>query len=418
MPKKAKELGPLAVKQLAKPGAHAVGGVAGLMLKISSAGARSWILRARMGGLKVRDMGLGGFPDVPLAEAREKARAARSKISEGDDPIRERELARSTLAAATARAKTFDQCVEAYIKNKSKEWTNDKHAKQWQSTLDRYASPIFGKALVHDIDLTQVLAVLEPIWNEKTTTANRLRGRIETILDFAAVKRYRTGENPARWRGHLDQLLGRPKKIHKITHHEAIHFKQANSFLLELRLVEGTAARALELLLLTVNRTKPVLGARWSEFDWNDNVWTVPGTRMKSKKVHRVPLSTQAISTIEALPRFEGCDFLFPGRDKLKPMSNMAMLQVMRRMGLTAVPHGLRSTFKDWASEVSHYPSEISEMALAHVIEDPTEAAYRRGDLLQKRHQMMQDWADYCEKDPSEKPVVHFVNGEMKMLPQ
>ncbi|MGI4778014.1 MAG: tyrosine-type recombinase/integrase [Janthinobacterium lividum] len=393
MPKKAAELGALQVSRLVKPGVHFVGGVAGLQLRINEEGARSWVLRAMVAG-KRRDMGLGGFPDVTLAEAKQRARDARALIYAGADPIQARKEARSAVAAATAKAKTFDQCAAAYIKAKSGEWVNAKHHTQWETTLETYASPIIGALLVADVDVSNVLQVLEPIWTTKTETASRLRGRLESILDWATVRGYRTGENPARWRGHLDQLLARPKKIAKVKHHEALPVDALAAFLVDLRRVDGASARALEFAVLTAGRSGEIRGARWPEIDLDARVWTVPAERMKAKKEHRVPLSTQAVALLQGLTRSETTDLIFPGRKAA--LSDMSMTSVMRRMGLTAVPHGFRSTFRDWVAERTNYPRDLAEMALAHAIESAVEAAYRRGDMLAKRAALMQDWADFA----------------------
>lgn len=393
MPKKAAELGSLAVKRLTKPGAHAVGGVAGLQLKINDAGGKSWVLRTMING-KRRDMGLGGYPDVELAQARERARAARDKIHDGIDPIHARQAARSASAAASAKAKTFDECVKGYIKAKSAEWRNLKHRAQWQSTLDTYASPVFGSVLVQEVDVPLILKALESIWSTKTETASRLRGRIETVLDWATARGLRTGENPARWRGHLDQLLARPRKIKKVVHHPAVPIGEVAGFVARLRAAEGLSARALEFVILTAARSGEVRGARWEEIDMTSRVWTVPADRMKGKREHRVPLSTQAIDLLESLAKIEGTSLLFPGRS-LNPLSDMSLTACMRRMKVDAVPHGFRSTFRDWAAEHTTYPRELAEMALAHAIESQVEAAYRRGDMLAKRAVMMQEWADY-----------------------
>ncbi|MDM0113924.1 integrase arm-type DNA-binding domain-containing protein [Variovorax sp. J22R133] len=398
MPKKAVELGALQVGRLKKPGAHAVGGVAGLQLKVNDAGARSWVLRAMIAG-KRRDMGLGGFPDVTLAQARERARAARDLIDAGSDPVQLRQAARSAAAAAHAKAKTFDQCVEGFMKAKSGEWRNAKHRAQWQSTLDNYASPVFGNVLVQDVELAHVLKVLEDIWTTKTETASRLRGRIETILNWATARGFRTGDNPARWRGHLDHMLAKPRKIATVKHHPAVKIDDVHKFMIELRRMEGIGARALEFAILTAGRSGEVRGARWHEIDMREKVWTVPAERMKAKKEHRVPLSRQVMKLLDGLPRIEGSDVVFPGA-KGKPLSDMALTACMRRMKLDAVPHGFRSTFRDWASEKTTFPREVAEMALAHTIESAVEAAYRRGDLLKKRTSMMQAWADYCDTPP------------------
>ena len=402
MPKKAAELGPLQVSRLTAPGAHFVGGVAGLFLEIKEGGSRSWVLRAMVAG-KRRDMGMGGFPDVTLAQARERARTARDQIHAGADPIQARQKARSAAVAASAKAKTFDQCVEAFMKAKSSEWKNAKHQAQWQSTLDTHAKPVIGKVLVQDVDLAQVLTVLEPIWQTTTETASRLRGRLETVLDWATARGYRTGDNPARWRGHLDQLLARPRKIKQVKHQPAVRVEDAGAFMVDLRKIDGMSARGLEFAVLTAARSGEARGARWSEIDLQAKIWTVPAERMKAKKEHRVALSKQAINLLTALPRMEGADLLFPGRKPQEPLSDMSFTACMRRMGYRdaagrmCVPHGCRSTFRDWASEHTNYPREIAEMALAHTIESAVEAAYRRGDLLKKRAAMMQGWADHCD---------------------
>jgi integrase len=404
MPRKAKELSPLVIGRITKPGIHAVGGVSGLYLQVIESGARSWLLRALMGG-KRRDMGLGGFPDVTVAQAREKARAAREMLDRGIDPIEERRQARSALAATRAAAKTFEECVDDFMKARESEWRNPKHRQQWKNTLDTYAGPIIGKLLVGDVVLAHVLKVLEPIWHEKTETATRVRGRIEQVLDWATVRGYRAGENPARWKGHLDHLLAKPRKISKVQHHAAVPVDGVAAFLADLRGMEGMGARALEFAILTAARSGEVRGALWSEFDFAEKVWIVPGERMKGKVEHRVPLSKQAIELLEALPRFEKVDVVFPGV-KGQVLSDMTLSAVMRRMKVDAVPHGFRSTFRDWAAERTNFPRDLAEMALAHIIESKVEAAYRRGDMLAKRLKMMQAWADYCDTIPKAGNVV------------
>lgn len=378
--------------------------MAGLYLQVVDTGARTWLLRATMGG-KRRDMGLGGYPDVTLAQARDKARAARSRVEQGIDPIEERRQARSALAAARASTKTFEDCVTAFMKAKESEWRNPKHRQQWQNTLDTYAGPVMGSLMVGDIELAHVLKVLEPIWHEKTETATRVRGRIEQVLDWATVRGYRKGENPARWKGHLDHLLAKPSKIADVEHHAAVPIDDVGEFLVRLRSMDGMGARALEFAILTAARSGEVRGALWSEFDLAEKVWTVPADRMKGKVEHRVPLSKQAIELLEALPRFEKVDVVFPGV-KGQVLSDMTLSAVMRRMKVDAVPHGFRSTFRDWAAERTNFPRDLAEMALAHVIESKVEAAYRRGDMLAKRLKMMQAWADYCDTTPKTGNVV------------
>lgn len=394
MPKKADELGPLAVSRLKEPGLHPVGGVAGLRLQVSPSGARSWILRTTVGG-KRREKGLGGFPDVTLAGAREAARAARALIANGVDPIAEAKAARSALQASVAAALTFDECAKAYITAKSPEWSNVKHVAQWVATLNTYASPVMGHLLVRDIGLPHVLGVLEPIWKTKTETASRVRARIEAVLDWATVRKFRTGDNPARWRGHLDKLLPAPTKIAKVEHHTALPVDAVGAFMRELCKQEGTGARALEFAILTATRSGEVRGATWREIELSAATWTIPGERMKTGKEHRVPLSDAALELLRGLPRIKGADLVFAA-PRGGVLSDMTLSAVLRRMAVPAVPHGFRSTFRDWCSERTNYPRDVAEMALAHAIGDKVEAAYRRGELFEKRRLMMKDWAAFC----------------------
>lgn len=400
MSRKASELGALAVGRLREPGLHAVGGVSGLYLQVTASGARSWILRATIGGRR-RDMGLGGFPDVTLAVAREKAREARSKIEQGADPILERERALSALRAEQAKSMTFEAAALALIDAKSDEWRNAKHRAQWSASLEAYAFPMIGKLQVMDVGQAQVLNVLQPIWKDKTETANRLRGRIEQVLDWARVRGFRDGENPARWRGHLDKLLPAPAKIARVVHHRALAIDAMPNFMGELRQRKGIAPRALEFLVLSAARSGEVRGAIWSEIDMGAAVWTVPAERMKAHKEHRVPLSPQALALLASLPRIDGNELVFPA-PRGGVLSDMTLTAVMRRMELDAVPHGMRSTFRDWTAERTNYPREVAEMALAHTIGNAVEAAYRRGDLFSKRAMLMSDWADFLEKTKNE----------------
>ena len=396
MGRKANELNALAVSRLITPGLHFVGGVAGLALLVAETGARSWILRKSIAG-KRRDMGLGGYPDTTLAGAREKAREKRAMLEMGIDPIEDRRAKMATLAASRAKAMTFAECVTAYIKAHGDGWKNPKHRQQWQNTLDTYAGPFIGPIDVALVDTGLLLKCLEPIWKEKTETASRVRGRIESVLDWATTRGYRQGDNPARWRGHLDQLLVKPSKIQKVEHHAALPYAEIGSFMAALKGMEGMGARALEFAILTAARSGEVRGATWAEIDLKAGTWTSPPERMKAGKEHRVPLSGRAVELIEALPRIEGEALVFTSSKKDKPLSDMSLTAVLRRMDrgdLTA--HGFRSTFKDWASERTSFAREVTEMALAHTIGDKVEAAYRRGDLFEKRARLMADWAKYC----------------------
>lgn len=403
MSRKATELGALAVSRLRDPGLHAVGGVSGLYLQVTASGARTWILRATMGG-KRRDMGLGGYPDVTLAEAREKAREARAKIEQGIDPILERERALSLLKAEQAKSMTFEAACKALIDAKIDEWRNAKHRAQWSSSLETYAYPVIGKLQVGDVGQAHVLSVLQPIWKDKTETANRLRGRIEQVLDWAKVRGFREGENPARWRGHLDKLLPAPAKIARVVHHKALPIDAMPGFMAALRQRKGIAPRALEFLVLTAARSGEVRGATWQEIDMDAAVWTVPADRMKAGKEHRVPLSPQALALLAGLPRVHGIELVFPA-PRGGQLSDMALTALMRRMELDAVPHGMRSTFRDWTAERTNYPREVAEMALAHTIGNAVEAAYRRGDLFTKRAEIMFEWARFLASKKKENEI-------------
>jgi integrase len=394
MPKKAAELGPLAVSRLKTPGLHPVGGVSGLRLQVSATGARSWILRTMIAGRRC-DKGLGGFPDVSLAVARESAKRVRNLIAEGVDPIEQNRVTRSALAASVAAAWTFDQCAEKYIEAKTPEWSNAKHAAQWTSSLETYASPFIGNLLVRDVGLPHVLDVLRPIWETKTETATRVRSRLEAVLDWAATSGYRDGVNPARWKGHLENILAAPRKVTKVEHHAALPVADLGAFMAKLRAAEGKGARALEFAILTAARSGEVRGATWEEIDLDAATWIVPAERMKASKEHRVPLSDAAVDLLKSTAKEsrKGLVFVAPRGGAL---SDMTLSAVLRRMKVAAVPHGFRSTFRDWASELTAYPSEMAEMALAHTIDSKVEAAYRRGDLFEKRRAMMADWATFC----------------------
>ena len=405
MPKKAREMSPLAVSKLAAPGLHFVGGVSGLALQVLPSGGRSWVLRAVIAG-KRRDMGLGGFPDVTLASAREAARSARATIRAGTDPIEEARAARSALKAARAAALTFKECAERYIRAHAPSWRNDKHAAQWGSTLETYAYPTMGALLVRDVGVAQVLAALEPIWHVKPETASRVRGRIEAVLDWAGARDYRhKGDNPARWKGHLDKLLPARAKFAKVEHHAALPIAAVGAFMVELQAQEGMGARALEFAILTAARSGEVRGATWSEIDTSAAVWIIPAERMKAGREHRVPLSEAALALLKALPRLASVELVFSA-PRGGELSDMTLTAVLRRMNVAAVPHGFRSTFRDWAAERTNYPRDVAEMALAHAIGDKVEAAYRRGDLFDKRRRMMADWAAFLAKPDAKATVI------------
>ena len=396
MAKKAKVMGALEVSALKAPGFHNVGGVAGLYLQVFESSARSWILRIKVGA-KRRDMGLGGFPDVSLAQAREKAKEKRDVVSEGGDPIEKRRAARSAQMAAQAAAVSFKFCALAYIDTHEAGWRNAKHGQQWRNTLETYAYPVMGDVLVRDVALPQVMKVLEPIWKTKTETASRVRGRIESVLDWATSRGYRDGLNPARWKGHLDALLPEPGKVSRTVHHAALSLGEMGDFMQALRLREGMGARALEFSILTAARSGETRGATWAEIDESAALWIIPGTRMKSGAEHRVPLSEAAVALLKSIPRMAGTDLIFYA-PRGGMLSDMSLTAVTRRMDAACVPHGFRSTFRDWCAERTNYPRDLAEMALAHTIGDKVEAAYRRGDMLEKRRRMMAEWAAFCAR--------------------
>jgi integrase len=394
MPKVAKELTALAVSKLRRTGLHAVGGVKGLGLKIMPSGSRAWVLRTVVAS-KRREYGLGGYPSVSLATARERARSMLDQLFTGVDPAETKKQAKSSLAAQRAKAVTFKTLAEQYIAQHEASWRNAKHTAQWTSTLTQYAFPVCGHMLAADIDTATVLRVLEPIWLGKTETASRLRGRMEAVLDYATAKGLREGPNPARWKGNIALTLPAKRKVSPVDHHAAIPLKDMTKFFKSLQKREGTAARALEFLTLTAVRSGEVRGAKWGEIDLTKKVWTVPAHRMKNNREHRVPLSTIAIVLLKSLPSKKADGLVFPGTKPMSKLSDMSLTVLMRRMQTGAVPHGLRSSFRDWVSEETAYPREVAEMALAHTVGNAVEAAYRRGDLFEKRRAMMQEWSEF-----------------------
>lgn len=396
MPRKAKELSVVDLRRVAHPGFGgnynvAVGGVDGLQLQVTPTGARSWLLRVTIKG-KRRQIGLGSYPDVTLAQARERARGFKDQIWNGIDPLAEK------------RRLNFAQAMEKTLDARMAEFRNEKHKKQWRSTLDTYAVPVLGNMGVSDIDVSDILRVLEPIWTSKTETASRLRGRIEAVLSWATVGGHRTGDNPARWRGNLDAVLPKPSKVSKVRHNPALSLKDAPEWFADLRNREGMATRALEFVALTGARSGEVRGATWEEIDMESGMWTIPADRMKAGKEHRVPLTQEAITMLKALPQIAGSPYVFPAA-RGGALSDMSLSACMRRINdardggyldqrssRPAVPHGLRSTFRDWAAERTEYPREMAEMALAHTVGSTVERAYRRGDLVEKRRKMMAAW--------------------------
>jgi integrase len=366
-----------------KPGMLGDGG--GLYLNVKPSGSKSWAFIWKVGG-KRREMGLGGYPSVKLAKARRLAAECREAVAEGRDPIAERQKEAEP---------TFGECADKFLASMEGQWRNAKHRAQWRMTLTEYAAPL-SDLKVSAIGTDDVLRVLNPIWQSLPETASRLRGRIERVLDFAKVRGWRSGENPALWRGHLKSIL--PARL-RLTrgHHAAMPYRDVPGFIQQLRGLEALSARALEFLILTAARSGEVLGAKWSEFDLDAALWTVPAGRMKAGKEHRVPLSASALAIVTALHEIRTGDYVFPGHAEGKPLSNMAFHMLMRRMKLDRyTPHGFRSAFRDWAGDTTAFPRDVAEQALAHRVGDATELAYRRADALEKRCKLMTAWADYC----------------------
>lgn len=406
------KLSALKVDRAKKAGYYSDGG--GLYLQVTESGAKSWLFRFMLAG-RAREMGLGPLHTVSLAEARIKAADCRKQLLEGIDPIEARKSVRDAAKLAVAKSITFQKCADAYVEAHRAGWKSAKHAEQWENTLATYAFPVFGSLPVASVDTALVMKCLEAIWASKAETASRLRGRIESVLDWAAVRGYRQGENPARWKGHLDKLLPARSKIAKVEHHAALPYTEIGAFMKALREQEGYAPRGLEFAILTATRTSETLNATWGEFDRKAGIWTIPAERMKAGKEHRVPLSARALEILKAMREVKQNNYVFPGARVNRPLSNMAFLMALRRMGrgdLTA--HGFRSTFRDWAAEMTAYPGEVAEMALAHTVGDKTEAAYRRGDLFEKRRRIMEDWATYCDRMPKQLAKVTPI-GEAKI---
>jgi integrase len=392
----------LKVEKAKQPGMYCDGG--GLYLRVTPEGAKNWVLRYMLDS-RPRWMGLGPLALYSLQEARARALDARRKRHEGIDPIEARRAERARQRLDAARAVTFQQCAESYIASHGAGWRNAKHKYQWPATLSTYAYPVIGVLPVQTVDTGLVLKMLERIWTVKPETAGRVRQRVESILDFAKVRGYRDGENPARWRGHLDKLLPARSRVRGVEHHAALPYTELPAFLASLRKREAVSARALEFLIVTAGRTGEVIGAHWSEISLLDKTWTVPATRMKAHREHRVPLSPRALVILQEMHKArDGHDgFVFPGPRPGKPLSNVAFLRLLRRMGLRDLTvHGFRATFKTWASERTSFQNEIVEASLAHTIGGKVEQAYLRGDMFDKRRRLMQQWATFCTTAPAQ----------------
>ncbi len=386
----------LQVTKLRKPGYHADGG--GLYLCIKDSGAKSWIFRYRFGG-KEHEMGLGSLNTFSLADSRERALQQRKLLADGKDPLGFKRAAQLERGMAEASIITFDAAATNYIASHKHGWKNEKSEQQWTNTLATYASPAFGSLPVSQIETALVMRVLEPIWASKTETASRVRGRIEKILDWCKTHGYRQGENPARWKGHLENLLSAPKKTKTVEHHPALPWREIGTFMQELRKRPGSSALALEVIILTNCRTNEALQAKWTEFDFDAALWTIPAGRMKGEKEHFIPLSDPALAVFRlARAKADDSAFVFPGaRSKIKPLSNMACLELLKQMGHGDVTvHGFRSSFRDWAGEFTSHTREVIEHAMSHQLKDKAEAAYARGTMLERRRVLMADWAEYC----------------------
>jgi integrase len=404
MAREIEKLSDVAVRKARKAGYHADGG--GLYLQVAqrmqngepiAAVAKSWIFRFTLAG-KTREMGLGPYPTFSLREARERAQAQRKFLADGIDPIAARDAQRAQETAQRASSMPFEQAAERYIEAHRTGWKNAKHVEQWRRTLTDHAEAL-AKRPVHTIDTAHVMRVLQPIWTKLPETASRLRGRIEHVLDWARVSGYRQGENPARWRGHLAKMLPKKSAVHRVEHLSALPYPKIAEFVRELREQPGVSARAVEFAILTAARSGEVRGAKASEFDLEAALWIVPAERMKAKKEHRVPLAPRAVELVRAqLKEHEGAESVFPGAKRSKPLSDMSLTAVLRRMkceGITV--HGFRSTFRDWAAEQTSYPRELAEFALAHALRSDVEAAYLRSDMMEKRRKLMRDWQRYIE---------------------
>lgn len=403
MAKQISRLNALKVQATSKPGKHADGN--GLYLQVSKQGTKSWIFRYMLHG-KPREMGLGPTTVINLTEARAKAIDCKKLLLDGVDPIGQRNQTKKQKLIDQLRTITFDECAKAYISAHQHVWKNQKHISQWENTIATHASPVIGGLPVTAIDTTLVMKVIEPIWQSTPETASRLRNRIELVISWATARGYRVGENPARWKGHLDQLLPSRSRVQKVKHHSALPILEMPKFMKMLRKEKHISAYALEFLILTATRTSEVLNATWDEVDIEKAIWIIPASRMKASREHRIPLSPRAIELLSKLKEVQSSNYIFGSYRKGKPMSNMALLVYIKRKGFSITVHGFRSTFRDWASEYTNVTREVAEAALAHTLKNKVEAAYRRGDLFLKRKVLMNDWARFCYSEITDQRVV------------
>ena len=389
MARAVERLSALTAKKANAPGLHADGN--GLYLRVGPAGSKSWILRYRHDGRR-HDIGLGPYPLISLADARQRANERRRLLIDGIDPLGQKRTAR----IEAAKTMPFKTCAQAYFDAHSSGWRSPKHAVQWRQSMTDYMLPVLGDVPVQAVDVGLVLKAIEPLWRAKPETASRVRQRIEGVLDWATARGYRSGDNPARWRGHLENLLPATRKVRRIEHHAALPYSEISAFVAELRRDTSMAARALEFTILTAARAGEVIGARWEEINAAERLWTVPADRMKAGREHRVPLSEAAMAILAKLAEKRSGEFIFPGAKAGRPVGDSTLFDLLKRLNRDTTTHGFRSTFRDWAAERTAFPSEVAEMALAHVVGDKTEAAYRRGDLFAKRRQIMDAWAQFC----------------------
>jgi integrase len=396
MPKRAKELSAVEVKRLSKPGCHAVGGVAGLLLRISAKdNGRSWILRTVTNGVR-RDIGLGPYPEVTLAMARDKARELKEQIRQGRDPVAEK------------RARiTFNEAAEKYLEGKLTELSNDKHAQQWRNSIKNYASPVIGTIPVDEIGIQHVVQVLEPIWHTKTETATRVRSRIEKVMNWAIIRGYRQADNPAVWKGRLDAVLPAPEKISKKQNFPSVPYREVPEFVEAVQGVDSISARALEWTILTAARSNETRGATWDEIDLDNAVWIIPKERMKASEEHRVPLTDEMIDVLERTPRFIDSPYVFPA-PRGGQLSDATMRKTMRSLGRQEVVHGFRSSFRTWAAEQTNYDHAVIEKSMAHTISNAVERAYNRANFFEKRRRLMADWCRFCTGDAGQRVVIPF----------
>ncbi|WP_428354037.1 tyrosine-type recombinase/integrase [Methyloprofundus sp.] len=390
-----KKLAPKTIQSLRTKGLYGDGD--GLWLKVTDSGSQSWIFRYTR-DKKSRSIGLGSARLVPVTKAREEIFKYRQLLTEGKDPFTFKKALDEERRKLIDDVITFQFCATSYINSHKASWKNAKHTQQWTNTLATYAYPVIGGLLVKEIDTALIMRILEPIWLSKNETAGRLRGRIENIIAWAATQGYRSAENPARWKGHLENLLAKPSKVKKVKHHKALPYSEMYTFMQSLRNHDSVSANALEFLILTAARTNEVINATWDEIDLKNKVWIISTAKVKASREHRVPLSSRVIEIINEMAAVRVSDFIFTGRSRSGGLSNAAMdklLQVTMKYDVTV--QGFRSTFRGWAAERTNYPRDLCEMALAHAIKDKTEAAYRRGDMIEKRRKLMQDWLKYTE---------------------